>query len=70
MQAQLCSVHHLGQLGNRNTVEHPYNEREGERERERGQVGAGAFVRYSEASFIEMFHHNNVYLTPCMVKDC
>ena len=35
-----------------------------------GQVGAGAFVRYSEVSFIGRFHHNNAYLTPYMVKDC
>ena len=34
------------------------------------QVGAWGFVRYSEVSFIEKFHHNNVYLTPCMIKDC
>ena len=35
-----------------------------------GQVGAEGFVRYSEVSFIGRFHHNNVYLTPYMVKDC
>ena len=35
-----------------------------------GQIGAGAFVRCSEVSFIGRFHHNNVYLTPYMVKDC
>ena len=29
-----------------------------------GQVGAGAFVRYSEVSFIGRFHHNYVNLTP------
>ena len=34
------------------------------------QVGAGAFVRYSEVSFNGRFHHNNVYLTPYIVKDC
>ena len=28
-----------------------------------GQVGAGAFVRYSEVSFIGRFHHNYVNLT-------
>ena len=33
-----------------------------------GHVGAGAFVRYSEVSFIGRFHHNNVYSTPYMVK--
>ena len=29
-----------------------------------GQVGAGAFVRYSEVSFIGRFHHDYVILTP------
>ena len=29
-----------------------------------GQVGAGAFVRYSEVSFIGKFRHNHVNLTP------
>ena len=29
-----------------------------------GQIGAGAFVRYSEVSFIGRFHHNYVNLTP------
>ena len=29
-----------------------------------GQVGVGAFVRYSEVSFIGRFHHNFVNLTP------
>ena len=28
------------------------------------QVGAGAFVRYSEVSFIGRFHQNHVNLTP------
>ena len=35
-----------------------------------GQVGTGAFVRYSEVSFIGRFHHNNVNVTPYVVKDC
>ena len=29
-----------------------------------GQVGAGAFVRYSEVSFIGRFCHNYINLTP------
>ena len=29
-----------------------------------GQVGAAAFVRYSEVSFIGRFHHNHVNLNP------
>ena len=33
-----------------------------------GQVGARVFVRYLEVSFIGRFHHNNVYLTPYIVK--
>ena len=32
-----------------------------------GQVGTGAFVLYSEVSFIWRFHRMNVYLTPYMV---
>ena len=35
-----------------------------------GQVGAGAFVRYSKVCFIGRFHRINVHLIIYMVKDC